>query len=171
LEVLTGLAKAGATGWMTFRLGGADRVAHALAFDPFHWTLFVSEKADVFYGATNRILAQTGWILGISLAVSILLLLVFAGYLTRPLRQVVDAMTDIISTGDLSRRVDVLYRDETGRLGHTFNLMSAELEKAYGEIKGYALRAAVSQMKEQKIRHIFQKYVPRSVIEQFFANP
>jgi len=170
-EALAALARSGTTGWQTFRLGGADRVAHALAFEPFRWTLFVSEESAAFYGATNRILEQTGWILGVSLAVSVLLLLLFAGYLTRPLRQVVDAMTAIISTGDLSRRVDVLYRDETGRLGHSFNLMTSELEKAYGEIKGYALRAAVSQMKEQKIRHIFQKYVPRSVIEQFFANP
>ena len=49
------------------------------------------------------------------------LLLFFARYLTRPLEQVADAMTEIIATNDLSRRVDVLYKDETGRLGHTFN--------------------------------------------------
>jgi adenylate cyclase len=102
---------------------------------------------------------------------SIILLLLFARYLTRPLQQVVDAMSDIIATNDLSRRVDVLYKDETGRLGHTFNLMTEELGKAYDQIKSYALRAAVSQVKEEKIRHVFQKYVPKTVLESFFKNP
>jgi class 3 adenylate cyclase len=64
-----------------------------------------------------------------------------------------------------------LYADEIGNLGHTFNLMTNELEKAYHEIKEYALKAAVAQHKEQKIRNIFQKYVPKDVIEQFFSNP
>jgi class 3 adenylate cyclase/HAMP domain-containing protein len=102
---------------------------------------------------------------------AVILLFLFARYLTRPLKQVADAMAEIIATSDLSRRVEVLYKDETGRLGHTFNLMSEELGKAYAQIKGYALRAAVAQIKENKIRHIFQKYVPRTVIESFFANP
>jgi class 3 adenylate cyclase len=33
------------------------------------------------------------------------------------------------------------------------------------------MNAAVAQAREQKIRNIFQKYVPRSVIETYFANP
>ncbi len=115
--------------------------------------------------------ARPADILGASLLVSLILLLFFARYLTRPLEQVADAMTEIIATNDLSRRVDVLYKDETGRLGHTFNLMSEELGKAYDQIKGFALHAAVAQTKEQKLRTVFQKYVPKTVIEQFIASP
>jgi adenylate cyclase len=171
LAGLRRLAADGATGWQTLRLGGVERVAHLIGFAPFRWTFFVTEQADTFFRSTNRIVVQTGAILGASLVVAAALLALFSGYLTRPLRQVADAMAEIIATSDLSRRVEVLYGDETGRLGHTFNLMSEELEKAYGQIKGYALRAAVAQAKEQKIRHIFQKYVPRTVLEQFFVNP
>jgi class 3 adenylate cyclase len=76
-----------------------------------------------------------------------------------------------MSTGDLSQRVEVLYKDETGELGHSFNLMVAELDKAYQEIKGYALKAAIAHHKEQKIRNIFQKYVPKTVLDQIFSNP
>ena len=76
-----------------------------------------------------------------------------------------------MSTSDLSRRVEILYRDETGELGHSFNLMTEELEKAYKQIKGFALKAVVAQHREKKIRNIFQKYVPKPVIEEFFANP
>jgi class 3 adenylate cyclase len=80
-------------------------------------------------------------------------------------------MREIISTSDLSKRVEIMYKDETGELGHSFNLMIGELEKAYEQIKGYALKAVIAQHKEQKIRNIFQKYVPRDVIDQFFINP
>jgi class 3 adenylate cyclase len=84
---------------------------------------------------------------------------------------VVSVMRQIMSTSDLSRRVEILYKDETGELGHSLNLMTEELEKAYKQIKGYALKAVVAQHREQKIRNIFQKYVPTAVIDEFFANP
>ncbi len=171
MEALRGLAAAGASGWQTVRIGGAPYVAHLAAFTPFHWTIVVAENAATFYSAADSILRQAGYILGASLVAAVILLFLFARYLTRPLQQVVDAMSDIISTSDLSKRVEVMYKDETGRLGHTFNLMTEELGKAYNQIKSYALRAAVAQMKEGKIRHVFEKYVPKTVLESFFANP
>lgn len=171
MEALRGMAAAGATGWQAIRIGGAPFVAHFAFFTPFHWTIVVAENAATFYSAADSILRQAGYILGASLIAAVILLLLFARYLTRPLQQVVDAMSDIIATSDLSRRVEVLYKDETGRLGHTFNLMSEELGKAYDQIKSYALRAAVSQIKEEKIRHVFQRYVPKTVLESFFKSP
>ena len=171
LKDLGALAAGGTTGWQTIRMGGEAAVAHLASFTPFRWTFFVTESASAFYSAADGILRQAGYILGASLAAAAALLFLFARYLTRPLQQVVDAMTEIIATNDLSRRVDVLYKDETGRLGHTFNLMSEELGKAYDQIKGYALRAAVAQVKEEKIRHVFQRYVPKTVLESFFRSP
>jgi class 3 adenylate cyclase/HAMP domain-containing protein len=114
---------------------------------------------------------QTGIILSVSSALALALLLVFSYLLTQPLKNVVGAMREIISTSDLSKRVEVLYKDETGELGHTFNLMTGELDKANDLVKGYAFRAAAAQHKEQKIRTMFQKYVPKAVIDQFFASP
>ncbi len=171
LEVLAAAVAEGASGWRTLRLGGVERVGYAIAFDPFGWTVFVTEASAAFYRPTERIVTQTAIILGASLVAALLLLFFFAGFLTRPLRQIADAMQGIITTGDLSQRVQTLYRDETGRLGHTFNLMTADLERAYGMVKGYALRAAVAKENEEKIRHIFQKYVPKAVIDQFYASP
>jgi class 3 adenylate cyclase len=65
----------------------------------------------------------------------------------------------------------VEYQDETGELAHTFNRMTAELEQAWGEIKRYAFQAVLAGKKEQRIRNIFQKYVPQNVIEEFFSSP
>ena len=159
------------TGWQTFPIAGVDRVAHVLILDSLGWSIFVSEERNSFYSATNQIIYQLAIVLGVAIVIAIVLLMLFANYLTLPLRNVVSTMTDVIETSDMSKRVEVLYADETGKLGHTFNIMISELQNAYDHIKGYALRAAVAQSHEQKIRNIFQKYVPKDIIEQFFANP
>ncbi len=85
---LASLAAGGASGWQTFSLAGIERVAYVNRFAPFDWTVFVTEASDTFYRSTERIVVQTGVILGASLLVSLLLLLLFAGRLTRPLRQI-----------------------------------------------------------------------------------
>jgi class 3 adenylate cyclase len=71
----------------------------------------------------------------------------------------------------MSRRVDLLYRDETGDLGHSFNLMTGELDKAYQAMKDFALKAVIARRQVEKIRTIFQRYVPRHVLDQYIASP
>ncbi len=169
--VLAELASAGRAGWLQLRLGGEPRVGQGLGFQPFGWYLLVTERQESFYQAVRQISYQSGLILACSLAAAAALLVFFIRYLTRPMAQIAEAMKQIITAGDLSRRVQLEYRDEVGELGHTFNLMTGELEKAHNQIKSYAFRAVVAQKKEQKIRHIFQKYVPAEVIDQFFSSP
>jgi adenylate cyclase len=170
-SALVDLAKAGAEGWAQIRLSGTARVAQVARFKPFGWTFLVTEHRDVFYHAVNQIFFQSGFILIVTLAVSLVLLYVFVRYLTQPLNNVVTAMKEIISASDLSKRVELQYKDEIGDLGHTFNLMTGQLEKAYNQIKSYAFRSVIAQKREQKIRNIFQKYVPVDVIDQFMNRP
>jgi class 3 adenylate cyclase/HAMP domain-containing protein len=169
--VLQALLTEEAFGWQQLALGGSERVAQVAPFEAFGWYILVTEQREAFYQTINQMYLQTGIILSVSSALALALLLVFSYLLTQPLKNVVGAMRDIISTSDLSKRVEVLYNDETGELGHTFNLMTSELDKANDLMKGYALQAVVAQHKEQKIRNIFQKYVPKAVIDQFFASP
>jgi class 3 adenylate cyclase/HAMP domain-containing protein len=171
LARLAALAASGATGWQQVRIGGEERVGQALRFEPFGWYLLITEERETFYQAVNQIFWQSAFILTLTLAASLALLLVLIRYITQPLGQVVGVMREIITTNDLSKRVALEYRDEIGELGHTFNLMTGELQKANNQIKSYAFRAVIAQKNEEKIRHIFQKYVPADVIEQFFKNP
>jgi adenylate cyclase len=159
------------TDLITPRIGGIDRVAKGFYFEPFGWYMSVSEQRQTFYSRVNQITERTALILGASIVLGIVMVLIFAGYLTNPLTRVARAMERIISTNDLSSRVTVEYRDETGRLAHTFNIMVGELEKAYNQIKRYALQAVVARKKEYRIRNIFQKYVPKDVIDTFIENP
>ncbi len=155
----------------TPRIGGVDRVVKGFWFEPFGWYVVVSERRATFYSRVSQITTRTLYILGGAILAGVVLILLFAGYLTRPLTKVVGTMEKIIRTGDLSNRVAVEYHDEIGKLAHTFNLMVGQLEKATNDIKRYAFKAALAKNREYKIRNIFQKYVPGEVIDQFFKNP
>lgn len=152
-------------------MGGVERVAGSFAFEPFGWTVFVTEAKSVFYSDVSLITNQTIALVAGTCLIAVVLLIFFVRHLTGPVARTAGAMRRIITSNDLSDRVSVDYRDEIGDMSQTFNIMIGELEKAYGRIKTYAFQAVVSQKKEQKIRHIFQKYVPQELIDKFFANP
>jgi len=152
-------------------LGGANRVFTSFYFTPFNWYMLLTEDEDSFYEDANKIRFQTSLVLVITSILGTVMLIFFARHLTNPLKRVVDAMNGITSSGELSSRVEVEYNDETGKLASTFNLMISELEKAHTQIKRYAFEAVLAGKKEQRIRQIFQKYVPKDLIDKFFASP
>ena len=158
-------------GLQNAEIGSVKRVFQSFYFTPFQWHVIISEKNDVFYRDANRIAGQTLITLGSSVLLTIFLLVMVTGHLTNPLTRIVKAMNTIIDQADLSSRVEVEYRDETGNLAWTFNKMISELDKASNQIKRYAFQAVLAGKKEERIRHIFQKYVPNDVIDRFFASP
>jgi class 3 adenylate cyclase/HAMP domain-containing protein len=170
-KVLADALAAGESGWRRLELAGERYVGQGVKFEPFGWYILTADKESVFYAAVMKIFLRTTVILTLSLAAAVALLFVFSNVLTRPLNGMVAVIREIISTGDLSKKVELQYRDETGQLGHFFNLMTGELEKAYGQIKKYAYEMVLAKNTESRIRHIFQKYVPNNVIEEFEANP
>ncbi len=161
----------GEEGWVNFTLGEVSRVGQTFEFVPFNWYVLVTESSETFYREADQIIVNTAYVLGGSIFLSLILLFFFSGYITRPLRSVVRGMRHIIETNDLSHRVPVEFNDEIGRLAHTFNMMSTELERAYNQIKEFAFKAVLAQKNEHKVRSIFQKYVPKDVIDSIFMNP
>ncbi len=170
-EALTELWQLRQDGWHQISINGIERVCQTSYFKPFNWYIFVTEKRESFYQSINRIFFQTGLILIFTIIISIFLLVFFTNIITGPVKKLSVVMEEVISTTDLSKRVEVRYSDEIGRLGHTFNIMTGQLDKAYEQIKQYALKAVIAKSKETYIRNIFQKYVPKNIIEQFYANP
>ena len=152
-------------------LGEKERVFTAFYFTPFGWYLLLTEEANTFYRDADRIRFQTLIVLAAASGLAIIILFFFAQRLTNPLARVVETMNLIITGRDLSSRVEIEYKDETGKLASTFNLMISELDKAYRQIKRYAFEAVLAGKKEQRIRQIFQKYVPKDLIDKFFAAP
>ena len=151
-------------------MGGEDRIIKAFYFTPFQWYILLTEKTSAFYSDAERIRSQTIFILCAASILAVMMLIIFARHLTNPLGRVIKTMNSIISGADLGSRVEVEFRDETGKLASTFNHMLGELEKAYAQIKRYAFDAVLAGKKEQRIRQIFQKYVPKDVIDKCFAT-
>jgi len=158
-------------GLQTAVIGSEKRIFQSFYFTPFGWHILISEKESVFLSDARNIAIQTIITLCAAIAAAVALLLFITGRLTKPLGKIVQAMNGVIETADLSSRVEVEYRDETGVLAQSFNMMTEELDKAYGQIKRYAFDAVLAGKKEERIRQIFQKYVPQNVIERFFASP
>lgn len=80
-------------------------------------------------------------------------------------------MNDIIKLNDLSKRVPIQFNDEIGELAFTFNNMLEELDLAYTQIKEYAYQSVLAQKKEERIKVMFQKYVPQDVVDEIIHNP
>jgi len=152
-------------------IGGERRVFQSFYFVPFDWFVLISERHDEFYRDANLIRWQAVFTLIAAVALISIFLVIMSGRLTGPLSRMVKTMDKIIGSADLSSRVEVEYQDETGILASTFNRMLGELDRAYAQIKRYAFDAVMAAKKEERIRHIFQKYVPKAVIDKFFASP
>jgi class 3 adenylate cyclase len=151
-------------GWRELAIAGTPRVAWTARVEGLDWTVAVTESRATFYRATEQIYRQGAVILAVAAVLAVAFLLGLAGLLTRPLRLVVKAMRNVMGSTDLSQRVAVLYRDETGELADTFNRMTGDLEQAYAQV-------TAARDREQKIRNIFQKYVPAEVIDQYLERP
>ncbi len=170
-SALARLRRENRQGWIELAVGGVQRVGHAFTFEPFGWYVLVTQERETFFHEVTEITSQNAVILAAACALSVVLLLLFSGYLTGPITRMVGAMQDIIRHHDLSQRVRVEYKDEIGTLAHTFNITISELEKAYNQIKSFAFKAVLAKRREQEIRNIFQKYVPKDVIDRFFKHP
>ena len=158
-------------GLQTAVIGGNSRIFQSFYFTPFDWHILITENEDVFYQDAKKITLQTIITLCASIIIAVVLLILITRNLIKPLRSIVSAMNGIIEKADLSSRVEVEFNDETGTLAMSFNAMTTELDRAYSQIKRYAFDAVLAGKKEERIRHIFQKYVPNDVIERFFASP
>ena len=168
---LQGMIRREPEGWKEFSMDGRTRVGNSFAFEPFGWTVLVTEDGDNFYREIRELNRQNLIILGSALGVSLILILFLASYLSKPIQRVEQTMREVTATNDLSRKVKVEYNDEVGVLANTFNHMTGELDRAYGQIKNFALKAVLAQKNEHQIRNIFQKYVPKDVIDSIFENP
>ena len=154
------------SGLLVFEFNGDNRIGYFLYFEPWDWYILLSERSDVFYENANNIRKQMIYTIGATVIFAVGIIFFFVKKLTDPVRNVVVTMKDIITSNDLSKRVRVEYDDEIGHLSTWFNRMVGDLESAYNEVKQYAYKSVLAKNSEERIRHIFQKYVPGEVIDE-----
>ncbi len=125
-------------GWFSSSSRSGSRVGIAFPFEPFGWTVALSESADYFYADERDLLRGFGWILSIALGAAVLLTAVYLRRVTGPLERLSDAVARIADTGDLARRVPEEYDDEIGDLAARFNSTLAALEARTSQLQAAA---------------------------------
>ena len=153
-------------GLLAFSYKGINRVGYYLYFEPWDWYILLSEHKKIFYEDADSIKNQVAYTMGITLICAVGLILFFIKKLTDPVGNVVATMQEIITNNDLSQRVRVEYDDEIGYLATWFNRMVEDLEIAYNQIKEYAYKSVLAKTSEERVRLIFQKYVPAEIIDE-----
>ncbi len=153
-------------GLINFTLQDENRIGYYIYFEPWDWYILLSELEATFYQDANNIRGQVAYTLGLTSLFAVGLIFFFIKKLTDPIKHVVGTMKTIITSSDLSKRVRVEYNDEIGYLATWFNRMVGDLETAYNQVKQYAYKSVLAKNNEERIRHIFQKYVPGEVIDQ-----
>jgi class 3 adenylate cyclase/HAMP domain-containing protein len=154
------------SGWVEFDSRGRQWVGVFIDFSDWNLVFVILEARNTFYRNVNEIVDFLVIILSASLVISTILLLFFIARITTPINRFVSTIQDITSNMDLTKRVKIFYPDEIGVLGFYFNNMIAELEGAYNQIKNYAYQTVLAKKREERIRFIFQKFVPQEVINQ-----
>ncbi len=157
--------------WISFKLQGVDKVGFYGYFEEWNYYFLISVYSTMFYRDADTIVKNSIFILISSILIMAILLFIFITYIIKPLNNVVTTMNDIIKLNDLSSRVPVQFNDEIGELAFTFNNMLEELEGAYNKIKEYAFQSVLAQKKEERIKNMFQKYVPQDVVNEIVNNP
>ena len=157
--------------WITFKVNGLDKVGFYKYFKEWDYYFLLSVYSNIFYKDANTLFNNSLIILIVSISLMILLLFLFVNFILSHLKTIVRTMQDIIKFNDLNTRVPVEYNDEIGELAFTFNNMIEELQSAYNQIKDYAFQSVLAQKKEERIKTMFQKYVPQDVVNEIVSNP
>ncbi|MCO7568287.1 methyl-accepting chemotaxis protein [Pseudomonas sp. S 311-6] len=118
-----------------FSRDGEDYLALALPLRDLNWTLVAEVPEAQIYAQMREAVWLTSLIGGAVALVSLLLVVLLARGLVRPIRQVTAALVQIGSgAGDLSHRLDDSRQDELGDLARGFNRFLDSQRALIGEV-------------------------------------
>lgn len=154
-----------------FKIANISRIGHYFILQEMGWIFLVTNKVSNFYRPVYSITVTTIVIAILAVISGVVVILLFSNTLVTPIQRMLASMKRIIKTNTLDERVKIEYNDEIGQLSRTFNIMIAELEKSSAVIKRFAFEAVLAKKNESKVRNIFQKYVPKTVINDLIKDP
>lgn len=132
---LVQVAKEAGPGWFSAPVGEEQRLGQIFSFPPFGWWVYVTELRSAFYTDVRNITATHALILIGAVAVAIVVVSLFVGFVAGPMERLSGAMRGIHDSGDLSRRATIEYADEVGVLAYEFNRMTESLQESYGQLR------------------------------------
>jgi HD-GYP domain-containing protein (c-di-GMP phosphodiesterase class II) len=103
----------------------------------YQWGVFVQVEEALAFGPAHAMRQKSFKLSMATLALGVMVALLFASYITRPIRRLAQA-SRAFARGEFGTRVHVKARNEIGELADTFNHMSEELELHIQELKDAA---------------------------------
>jgi HD-GYP domain-containing protein (c-di-GMP phosphodiesterase class II) len=98
------------------------------------WGVVVQKPESMAFASVDRMVRATKEFGGIALALAILVAVVFASGIARPIRMLA-ARSREIANGNYEQRVDVKAHNEIGDLADNFNIMSTAIEQSIEQLK------------------------------------
>jgi putative nucleotidyltransferase with HDIG domain len=98
------------------------------------WGVIVQKKLSEAYYSVNQMIRQTMWWGLLAIVLSLIVGLVSAKSITRPIDQLTRTARSIAQR-DFSQRADVRSRTEIGELAATFNTMAEDIQHYIGELE------------------------------------
>lgn len=98
------------------------------------WGVVVQKDSARAFASVDRMIRETVRWSAIALILAILVGVVFATGITRPLRTLAERAREI-AAGQYSQRVEVRSKNEIGELAEHFNIMSGEVERAVEDLR------------------------------------
>lgn len=129
-------------GWLAANLGDEARVGQAFRFEPFAWTVYLTELRSEFYLDIRQIGLIQFVTLIVAIIASTLLLSILVGYILRPIEQLSQAMRGVSAAGNLGLRVPEADTEEVATLGREFNAMLGSLQVTHQRLEDTAAAEA-----------------------------
>ncbi|WP_306533635.1 exonuclease domain-containing protein [Geobacter sp.] len=144
------------TGWVTFEAGGKSYFAGVTAVQvpedtaPRNWFVGVVQPASQVFDHLYSVSRQVALFLTLYVIFVAILAWWMADQYMRPILEIRRG-AEIISRINLSHRIKIEAGDEIEELAHEFNLMAANLSKAYDELEE-RVREATRTLQEERNR-------------------
>ncbi len=149
--------KGGGFSYFHWTLPGSKKIAKKIVYskkDP-HWNWIVSSGSYMldYNKGSNKILNILLFILVISISIGVIIIFIFATYMSRPIIRITSAVREI-SDGNLNvPEITVKSSDETGVLGTSFNKMVNQTKVLIEQIKNISeITTASSQFLFKRVK-------------------
>jgi methyl-accepting chemotaxis protein len=138
-------AKSSEKGFEKYTYEGEEKFTSFVTNKQTGWKFLVAMDKQELLADTNSILKVTLGIVIFGLIAAVVISLLLANNIAKPLRQLKSTFVRA-SQGDLRGRVDITSRDEFGEIGMSFNSMMDSINSLIGDVKESAYTVATSSV-------------------------
>lgn len=132
-------------GWFSGQLFGQERVGVVFSFEPFGWTVAITELHAAFFADIRGILLTQALILLIAVLIVTIVTTIYVSQIAGPVERLAGTIDRIAQTGDLSHRALIEYNDEIGLLADRFNAMLGTIQTGQRELEAKSREAKDSR--------------------------